>query len=590
MRMSNLFFKTLREAPNGADSKGYEYLLRAGFINQMGAGLFTLLPLGFRANAKIERIIREEMDAIGGQEMQMPVVNPAEIWKRTGRYYSIDKEMSRFQDRVGRDMVLAMTHEEAVTDAALDELDSPKKLPLLVYQIQTKWRDDPRPRAGLIRVREFTMLDSYSFDKTWEGLDEIYAKHYKAYYRIYGRCGLPVVVDGADSGMMGGKISHEYMYLSPIGEDTIIHCDDCGYTANRQVAKFQKEYLVEDPKPLEKIKTPDCKTIDELCAFLHISPKKTAKAVFLVGTFIDDKNGKETSKLIVGIVRGDMEVEESKLQNTVRANSLRPARPEEILAGGMVPGFGSPIGAHDDVVKVIDDAVAKSNNFVAGANEEGYHYLNTNYGRDYDGIVADIASAQEGYACPKCGHALHSDKGVEVGNIFQLGTRYSESMNLSFQGEDGKRQYVIMGSYGIGVGRLLACLAEEYHDDKGLTLPITVAPYQVELLSLVKDPSVGEGIYDELVKAGIDVLYDDRKESAGVKFADADLIGVPIRITLGNRSLKEGKAEVKVRAKLDETMMFDLDKLVDEVKALIGTMTNAIEAKVPDKTWIKNVN
>lgn len=590
MRMSKLFSKTLREAPSGADSKGYEYLLRAGFINQMGAGLFSLLPLGFRSNTKIETIIREEMDAIGAQEMQMPVVNTADIWKKTGRFYSIDKEMTRFQDRVGRDMVLAMTHEEAVTDAALDELDSYKKLPVLVYQIQTKWRDDPRPRAGLIRVREFTMLDSYSFDKDQEGLDKVYGDHYKAYFRIYGRCGLPVIAVGADSGMMGGKISHEYMYLSPIGEDTIIHCDACGYTSNRQVAKFQKEYLPEEPKPLEKVKTPDCKTIEELCAFLKIDAKRTAKAVFMVGAFINDKNGKEEDKLIVAIIRGDMDVEESKLQNAVKANSLRPAREEEILAGGMVPGFGSPIGAKEGVVKVIDDSVAKSNNFVAGANEEGYHYLNTNYGRDYDGLVADIASAQEGYLCPKCGKPMHSDKGIEAGNIFQLGTRYSEAMNLAFQDESGVRKPVIMGSYGIGVGRLLACLAEEYHDDKGLKLPITVAPYQVELVSLVKDPEVGEKLYDELTKSGIEVLYDDRKETAGVKFADADLIGIPVRITVGNRSLKEGKAEVKTRDNLDETMMFDLDNLTGEVKDLVAKMTKRVYDKIQDKTWIKNVN
>lgn len=590
MRMSRMFAKTLREAPSGADSKGYEYLLRAGFINQMGAGLFTLLPFGFRSNEKIEQIIKEEMDAIGAEQMQMPVVNTGDIWKKTGRYYSIDREMTRFQDRAGRDMVLAMTHEEAVTDCALDEIDSYKKLPMLVYQIQTKWRDDPRPRAGLIRVREFTMLDSYSFDKDWDGLDKVYGDHYRAYFRIFGRCGLPVVAVGADSGMMGGKISHEYMYLNPIGEDTIIHCDACGYTANRQVAKFKKIPEKEEMKPMEKVKTPACKTIEDLCAFLHIGPEKTAKAVFMVGTFINDKTGEEVNKLIVAIVRGDMDVEENKLQNAVKANSLRPAHVEEIAAGGMVPGFGSPIHAHDDVVKVIDDLVAGSNNLVAGANEEGCHFLNTNYGRDYTGIVADIASAKEGYICPKCGKPLHSDKGIEAGNIFQLGTRYSDTMGLSFQDESGARKSVVMGSYGIGVGRLLACLAEEYHDEKGLKLPITVAPYTVELLSLVKDPEVGEKIYDELTKAGIDVLYDDRKESAGIKFADADLIGIPVRITVGNRSLKEGKAEVKVRSNLDETMLFDLSDLTSETKNLIAKLTKEIEDKVPDKKWIKNVN
>jgi len=585
MRMSSMFAKTLREAPNGADCKGYEYLLRAGFINQMGAGLFNLLPFGFRSNTKIETIIRQEMDAIGAQEMLMPVVNSADIWKETGRFYSIDKEMSRFKDRVGRDMVLAMTHEEAVTDVAVDEIDSYKKLPQLVYQIQTKWRDDPRPRAGLIRVREFTMLDSYSFDKDAAGLDKVYAEHYKAYFRIFGRCGLPVVAVGADSGMMGGKISHEYMYLSPVGEDTIIICPKCGYTANRQVAAFQKEYTPEAMKPLEKIKTPECKTIDELCDFLKIDKKKTAKALFMVGTFIDPTNGAEQDKLIVGIVRGDMEIEESKLQNVAKCNSMRPAHVEEILAGGMVPGFGSPIGAKAEVIKIIDDSVAKSNNMVAGANEEGYHLLNTNYGRDYEGTVADIASAAEGYLCPVCGEPLHCSKGVEAGNIFQLGTRYSSAMNLYFQDEGGERKPVIMGSYGIGVGRLLACLAEEYHDDAGLKLPITVAPYQVHFVSLAKDPEVGEKIYDELQKAGIEVLFDDRKESAGVKFKDADLIGLPIRITIGNRSLQNGKAEVKLRNALDTTMEFDLDNLTGEVKDLIAKLEKDITDKMVVKEW-----
>ncbi|MGH0053905.1 MAG: proline--tRNA ligase, partial [Sphaerochaetaceae bacterium] len=520
MRMSKLFSKTLREAPNGADSKGYEYLLRAGFIRQLGAGIFTLLPFGFSATKKIEQIIREEMNAIGGQEILMPLVNPADIWKETGRFYSIDRELGRFNDRVGRDMVLAMTHEEAVTDLARGEIDSYKRLPLLVYQIQTKWRDDPRPRAGLIRVREFTMKDSYSFDIDQEGLDKQYAEHYKVYFRIFSRCGLPVIVVGADSGMMGGKISHEYMYLSPIGEDTIITCPACNYTANRQVATFKKGYYNEPMQETEKVLTPNCKTIEDLASFLKIEKRQTAKAVFEVGTFINDTNGKEEEKLIVGIIRGDLDVEENKLQNAVKANALRPAHPEEIVAKGMIPGYGSAIGCNGDVLVVVDDSVAKSSNLVAGANEEGYHLLNTNYGRDYQGKVADIASAGSGFACPECGEPLIAAKGVEVGNIFQLNTRYSESMNCTYQDENGIRKPVIMGSYGIGVGRLLACLAENYSDEKGLNLPISVAPMQVHLVSLIKDTQVAENLYQALIQAGIEVLYDDRKESAGVKFAD----------------------------------------------------------------------
>ncbi len=585
MRMSKLFSRTLREAPNGADSKGYEYLLRAGFIRQLGAGIFSLLPFGFNATKKIEQIIREEMNAIDGQEIMMPLVNPADIWKETGRYYSIDKEMSRFNDRSGRDMVLAMTHEEAVTDLARGEIDSYKRLPLLVYQIQTKWRDDPRPRAGLIRVREFTMKDSYSFDIDQAGLDVQYAAHYKAYFRIFSRCGLPVIVVGADSGMMGGKISHEYMYLSAIGEDTIITCQSCGYTANRQVATFKKTYYTEPMKQTEKVLTPDCKTIEELADFLNIEKRQTAKAVFMVGTFVNDTNGEEENKLIVGIIRGDLEVEENKLQNAARANALRPAHTEEILAKNMVPGYGSAIGCGKDVVVIVDDSVAKSNNLVAGANEEGYHLLNTNFERDYTGHVADIASAAAGYACPECSASLSSSKGVEVGNIFQLNTRYSESMNCSYQDEGGVRKPVIMGSYGIGVGRLLACLAENYSDEQGLSLPISVAPMQVHLVSLVKDAEIGEQLYNQLSAAGIEVLYDDRKESAGVKFADADLIGLPIRITLGNRSLKEGKVEVKLRRNLEETFSFELASVVDETKALIAKLKAELEDQIIEKEW-----
>ena len=582
MRMSRMFSKTLREAPNGADTKGYEYLLRAGYIRQMGAGIFSLLPLGFKATEKIRNIIRQEMDAIGAEEMQMPVVNPADIWKETGRYYSIDKEMSRFKDRNNRDMVLAMTHEEAVTDIARGEVDSYKRLPRLVYQIQTKWRDDPSPRDGLIRVREFTMLDSYSFDKDAAGLDKVYKDHYRAYFRIFSRCGLPSIAVGADSGMMGGKISHEYMYLSPIGEDTIIYCPECGYTANRQIAKFQKEYFPEEMKEIEKKATPESKTIEALAEYLGIDARKTAKCVFMVGSFINDKNGEEEDKLIVAVVRGDLEVEESKLSNAARANALRPAHEEEITACGMVPGYASPIGAKGDFICIVDDSVAKSNNLVAGANEAGYHLINTNFGRDYNGTVADIASARDGFACPVCGKPLKASKGVEIGNIFQLGTRYSEAMNCTYQDENGKQVPVVMGSYGIGVGRLLACLAEEYNDESGLKLPVSVAPYQVHLVSLVKETEIADKIYEDLQKAGIEVLYDDRKETAGVKFADADLIGIPLRITLGSRSLKEGKVEVKIR-KTGETTSFLLEDIADEIKAEIAKEQADIDSQIVNK-------
>lgn len=580
MRMSNVFSRTLREAPSGAESAGYGFLLRAGFIQQLGAGIFSLLPLGLRSVRKIERIIREEMDGIGGQELQMPVVNPADIWKETGRYYSIDKEMGRFQDRVGRDMVLAMTHEECVTDIARFELDSYKRLPQLVYQLQTKWRDDPRPRAGLIRVREFTMKDSYSFDRDLAGLEKQYRAHYSAYFRIFDRCALPTIAVGSDSGMMGGKVAHEYMYLSSIGEDTIITCPACGYTANRQVATFTKTSYPEELLKTEAVHTPACPTIEDLANFLGIPKRKTAKALFMMGTFVDSTTGEERQRLILGVVRGDMEIEENKLQNVAKANALRPAHVDEIRLAGMEPGFGSPIGCDPSVLVIVDDSVAKSNNLVAGANKVDYHLINTNFGRDYTGTVADIASAAAGHACPQCQTALEQSKGIEVGNIFQLGTRYSESMGCFFQDEDGTRKPVIMGSYGIGVGRLLACLAEHYNDESGLKLPITSAPYQVHLVSLVKDQEIADGIYEELQAEGIEVLYDDRKESAGVKFADADLIGIPILITLGNRSLKEGSVEVKLRSNLQETNSLPLASLGSQVKELVTSLHKEISARI----------
>ncbi len=582
MRMSHLFSRTLREAPAHAESAGYAYLVRAGFIMQLGAGIFSLLPLGFRSIKKIEAIIRSEMDAIGGQEILMPVVNPADIWKETGRYYSIDKEMGRFEDRGGREMVLAMTHEECVTDVARFEIDSYKRLPMMVYHLQTKWRDDPRPRAGLIRVREFTMKDSYSFDRDYKGLEKQYEAHYSAYFRIFDRCALPTISVASDTGMMGGKVAHEYMYLSGIGEDTIIICNSCGYTANRQIAVSKKEYYREEQQPRSLVHTPKATTIEELASFLNLPKRKMAKALFMMGTFVDESSGEETQHIVMGLIRGDLDIEENKLQNAAKANALRPAHPEEITAAGIEPGFGGPIGCKDDVIIIVDDSVVHSNNLVSGANKSDYHWLNTNFSVDYTGLVADIASVKSGDQCVHCDASLTQSKGIEVGNIFQLGTRYSEAMGAVYQDEEGHRQPVIMGSYGIGVGRLLGCLAEEYNDEAGLKIPISCAPYQVHMVSLIKEEQVAEQLYEKLTQAGIEVLFDDRKESAGVKFADADLIGIPIRLTLGNRSLKEGKVEMKLRSNLSESSLVPLESLLDHIKDQIASLDKEIiDAMVP---------
>ncbi len=551
MRMSQLFSQTLRETPAEAQSPGYAYLLRAGYFRQVAAGIFAALPLGLRVQRKIERILREEMHAIGGQEVSLPVVLPAEIWKESGRWYRIGAEMARLKDRADRDLVLAMTHEESVADLVRREIRSHRQLPRLIYQIQTKFRDDPRPRAGLIRVREFIMKDSYSLDTDWEGLEKQYQAHYEAYLRIFRRIGLPVIAVASDSGMMGGKRSHEFMYLTPLGEDTLMLCDACGYAANRQVARYAKpQPPQEEALPLEKVHTPQTRTIESLARYLNIPESRTAKAVFLTATLLENDQSK--NRLVMAIVRGDMELNETKLANLLGAIDLRPATEEEIRASGAVPGFASPVGLQDLLVAV-DDLIPQSPNLVAGANEEDYHLRNVNFGRDYTTpLVADLTAARQGDPCPQCRSPLRAERGVEVGNIFQLGTGYSEAMGCTFQDEDGQVKPVVMGSYGIGLGRLIGCLAEACHDDKGLMLPPVVAPFQVHLVLLSGKGGeaarqTAEGLYEQWRAAGLEVLYDDREESPGVKFNDADLIGIPLRVTVSKRTIENGTLEIKAR-------------------------------------------
>jgi prolyl-tRNA synthetase len=560
MLMSRLFGSTLREAPTGAEAASHALLIRAGFIRQLGQGLFTYLPLARRALDRIEGIIREEVEAIGGQEITMPVVNPAEPWKASGRWHSTGAELARFRDRKDRDMVLAMTHEEIVTDLCRSEIRSYKQLPKLVYQVQTKFRDDPRPRAGLIRVREFTMKDSYSLDADEEGLEAQYQAHRGAYGRIFARCGLPVLEVGADSGMMGGSTAHEYMYLTPVGEDSLVTCSFCGYAANRQVAVFRKETVSPpaSPAPLARIATPGCTTIDQLAQYLGVRPSQTAKSVLMIAGRDGGEGAQE--RFVFAVVRGDMEVNETKLANAVKADWLRPATEEEIRRVGAVPGYASPIGLDPAALVVVDDTVPGSANLVAGANEPGYHVLNTNVPRDYaPGIVADIAAASAGHPCARCGSALSVSRGVEVGNIFKLGTRYSAALGATFLDADGVSKPIVMGSYGIGVGRLLACIAEEHHDDHGLAWPVNVAPFSVCLLSLGTPGSEAEAAAEEacrvLEKAGIPVLFDDRAESPGVKFADADLIGLPLRVTASAKSLAAGGLEIKRRCSQEKTIV-----------------------------------
>jgi prolyl-tRNA synthetase len=546
MRLSHLFFATLRDDPADAEMVSHRLLLRAGYVRQLGSGIYSLLPLGKRVNDRVEQVIREEQNRIGGQELEMPVVHPADVWRATGRYQAIGPELGRFKDRGGRDMVLAMTHEEVVALLLADIVKSYRQLPMMVYHFQTKWRDEPRSRGGLIRVREFVMKDAYSCDRDEDGLDRSYWAQHGAYVRTFERLGLETIAVSSDVGMMGGSLAHEFMVLNPAGEDVLVLCESCGYAANRQVATIPREAPApEDPLPLEEVATPGTTTIASLAAFLSIPASRTAKAAFFVTG---------DGRLITAIVRGDHEVNETKLVNAVNATTgLRPATVEEIKAAGMEPGYGSPIGAHDTVV-VVDELVARSPNLVAGANREGFPYRNVNVGRDFDADeVVDLTNVQEGDPCPTCGTPVILRNGIEVGNIFKLGTRYTDAFGATYLGEDGAEHPIIMGSYGIGVGRNVACIVEAHHDDKGIIWPEEVAPYAAHLVAIGanRDAAVAEladRLHDLSIEAGREILYDDRDESPGVKLTDAELLGMPWILTVSPRSLAAGGVEVTERA------------------------------------------
>jgi prolyl-tRNA synthetase len=543
--MSHLFGRTLRAAPADVEIISHQLMLRAAMIRPLGSGIFSLLPLGWRSVRKVEQIIREEIDAIGGQEMMMPVVHPADLWRESGRYDSVGPEMARFKDRGERDMVLAMTHEEVVADIARQDINSYRQLPQIVYHLQTKFRDEPRSRGGLIRVREFTMKDSYSLDADEAGLDVAYQKHKQAYDRIFRRCGLDFIVVGADVGMMGGSESEEFMAFSPNGEDTILICDTCGYAANREVAKFRREEPSNEPLlDMEEVETPNTITIEALVDFLRIPTSRTAKAVFYKG---------DSGRFIFVVVRGDLEVNETKLRNATREAGLMPATLEEIRSVGAEAGYGSPVGVHDAFI-VADESVRDSPNLVSGANKSGYHVLNVNLERDYRAdLVADIASAEQGYPCPTCGGEMRAERAIEVGNIFKLGTRYSAALGATYLDENGQARPIVMGSYGIGSGRVTATVVEQCHDEKGIAWPVSVAPFHVALLSIgsaddAETFAAADKLYEELTVAGVEVLYDDRDDRPGVKFNDADLIGLPVRVAVSARNLANDQIEIKLRS------------------------------------------
>jgi prolyl-tRNA synthetase len=555
MRLSELFFTSLREAPSEAEMPSHRLLLRAGYLRQLGSGIYTLLPLGFRVTKRVEQIIREEENAIGCQEMEMPVVHPAEIWKQSGRYFKIGPALVRFQDRGERDMVLAMTHEEVIALLLRDIVQSYRQLPVQLYHFQTKFRDEPRSRGGLIRVREFVMKDAYSCDLDEAGLDESYRRQYAAYEKIFRRLGLDAIAVGADVGIMGGSKAHEFMVLNDYGEDTLVLCDSCGYAENQQIAEVRKPSpAAEDVLPMEDVETPEATTIEALATFLGVPRARTAKAAFFMTG---------DGRFVVAIVRGDFDVSETKLTNALKATGdLRPATVDEIRVRGMEAGYGSPLGARDAVV-VVDELVPRSPNLVAGANRAGWHVRNVNVPRDYvPDVVADIANAREGDACIRCGSPVKLRKGIEVGNIFKLGTDFTTAVGASYLGEDGARHPIVMGSYGIGLGRNVACIVEAHHDDKGIIWPESVAPYAAHLVELGggRDPRVRE-VAERLHGHSLDlgdsreILYDDRDESPGVKFNDAELLGMPWIVTVSPRSLAAGGVEVTRRSTGERTTL-----------------------------------
>jgi prolyl-tRNA synthetase len=521
----------------------HQLSLRAALVRQLSTGIYSYLPLGWRVLKKIEQIMREEMDAIGGQDMMMPVVHPAEIWQATNRWHEIGPELVRFKDRTRRGLVLAMTHEEVVSDLLRTEINSYRQLPVVIYHIQTKFRDEPRSRGGLIRTREFTMKDAYSCHASEEDIDQFYPSMYQAYVNIFQRCGLETVAVEADSGIMGGSASHEFMVLSEAGEDTLIRCPSCDYDANAERATFVKPVYDQggEERPLEEVATPDCKTIQELADYLGVATHQTLKAVFYA----------TWSQIIFAVIRGDLEVNETKLSNALGAPpDLHVATEEELAEAGIVAGYASPVGL-SGVKVVADDSIQMGVNLVAGANKEGYHCKNVNYPRDFSvDILTDIALAQAGDICPQCGSTLTSARAIEVGHLFKLGTKYSEGVGATFLDKDGQAKPIVMGSYGIGTGRLMAAVIEQNHDDKGIIWPISIAPYHIHLVSLGTDARVvekAEELYADLQAKGHEVLYDDRNESAGVKFNDADLIGIPLRLTVSVRNLNQNGVEAKLR-------------------------------------------
>lgn len=571
MKMSKMHFRTLREVPAEAEIPSHILLLRAGMIRKLVSGIYGFMPLGWRAVRKIENIVREEMDAAGSQEIHMSAIQPAELWKESGRWNDYGPELWRLKDRNGRDFCLGPTHEEIFTDLIRSDVSSYRQLPVNLYQIQTKYRDEARPRFGLMRSREFIMKDAYSFDLDEAGLDESYKDMYDAYTKIYERCGLVFRPVEADSGAIGGNNSHEFTALSDVGESEIAYCEHCDMAATSERAECVDDPAEdEDMLPMEEVETPGTKTIDAVCEYLGMDKKKSIKAL-LFTTF--DAEGKENG-YVAAFVRGDRELNMIKLVNAldIPEHAIEFADEEKMSAAtGCVGGFTGPVGLHDCTI-VVDSELTGLKNGCAGACRADHHLINVNYGRDYEGdIVADIKMLREGDPCPKCGHPVKYTRGIEVGQVFKLGTKYSKSMGAYYKDENQKDQLIWMGCYGIGVTRTLAAIVEQHHDDAGIIWPMSVAPYHV-IITVMKEKdetqmALAEEIYEELENAGAEVLLDDRKERPGVKFKDADLIGIPIRITVG-RDAKDRKVEYKLRRDEEKTVKTKKEAVSDALELI----------------------
>ena len=565
MRLSKMHIKTLREVPNEAEIPSHILLLRGGMIRKLVSGVYGFMPLGWRSIRKIEEIIRQEMDAAGAQEIHMSAVQPAELWQESGRWYAYGPELWRLKDRNGRDFCLGPTHEEIFTDLIRNDVSSYRQLPLNLYQIQTKYRDEARPRFGLMRSREFIMKDAYSFDRDFDGLDKSYEQMYRAYEKIFTRCGLTFRPVEADTGAIGGSNSHEFTALSEVGESEIAYCENCSMAATVERAQcVDAPVQTEEMKPAEDVHTPGTKTIEAVAAYLGLDQSQTIKALLFV-TF--DEEGKE-KEYVAAFIRGDRELNMTKLVNALGIPEHAIAFADEEKMGevtGCVGGFTGPMGLHDCKI-VVDSELPGLRNLCAGANRKDYHKINVNYGRDYEGdIVKDIKVLKEGDPCPVCGAPVRHTRGIEVGQVFKLGTKYSQSMGAFYKDENQKEQLIVMGCYGIGVSRTLAAIVEQHHDKDGIIWPVSVAPYHV-IITLVKpedsvQAQVAEKIYNELNAAGIEVLLDDRQERPGVKFKDADLLGIPVRITVGKLA-QEGIVEYKLRREMEKS-----EKSVEEAIA-----------------------